>query len=108
MGIARTGAKTDVMHDVQTGCTEDAWMGATTDALHKLQTGCTENAQMGAMTDVMHDVQMDCMDDAQTGAPKGITYDVLMVGDFTGFWSGNLPQVPPIITGELRWVCSRW
>ena len=28
MGNAWTGAMTDVMHDVQTGCPDDAWMGA--------------------------------------------------------------------------------
>ena len=65
MGDAQTGAKTDVTHDVWTGCTDDAWTGA--------------------MTDIMGDVQMGCTDDAWTGALKGVTYDVLTVGDFTRF-----------------------
>ena len=59
------GAKTDVMHDVRMGCTDDAWMGA--------------------MTDVMHDVWMDCVDGAQTGAMTDVMHDVWTVGDFTTF-----------------------
>ena len=59
------------------------WMGAMTDVMHDVQMGCTDDAQMGAMTDVMHDVRMGSMDDAPTGATKGITYDVLTDGDFT-------------------------
>ena len=57
MGNARMGAKTDIMHNVWTGCMDNAWTGATTDVTHDVQTGCTDNAW--------------------TGAPKGITYDVL-------------------------------
>ena len=46
MGNAQMGAKTDVMHDVQTGGTDNAWTGATTDVMHKLQMGCTHDAWM--------------------------------------------------------------
>ena len=41
MGDAWTGAKTDVMHDVWTGCMDDAWTGAMTDMTHDVRTGCT-------------------------------------------------------------------
>ena len=49
MGNARTGAKTDIMHDVQMGCMDDAWTGATTDILHDVWMGCTDNVWTGAM-----------------------------------------------------------
>ena len=44
MGDARTGAKTDVMHNVWMVGTDDAWTGAMTDMMHELQTGCAYNA----------------------------------------------------------------
>ena len=49
MGNAQTGAKTDVIHDVQMGCKDDAWTGATTDISHDVWMCCTDNAWTGAM-----------------------------------------------------------
>ena len=50
------GAKTDIIHNVQMGGTDDAQTGATTDLTHELQMGCADDAWTGAMTDISHDV----------------------------------------------------
>ena len=60
-----TGATTDIMHDVWTCSTDDAWMGAMTDELYDVQMegtydgsmDGTDNAWTGAMTDVLYSVQ---------------------------------------------------
>ena len=87
----------------------NALMGAKTDITHDVQIGCTDDAETGAMTDVSHELWMGFTDDAWTGAPKGIIYDVLMVGDFTGFSCSNLLCFSPhnyrgILTGLQKTV----
>ena len=73
----------------------NAWMGAITDVMHDVHTGCLDDASMGAMIDMTHHVWTCCMDDAWMGVMKDVTYIVQRDGDFTGILLRNLPCFSP-------------